>query len=306
MRYLNFIVIGIILLGLVSCFPIQRLAREFNEHKHNKVVLLIPPSESDIFSFYYPADPYKYDFSDSIYDLNDSRFLHHIPDSVVVDLFMRGLTNRLDQYNIRYLIPDTNHVVLQKNEKAYMFSVAQMEMLEYIDTATIRADSVYLKIPGEKYAYIYSASEVEEIDFPDTDEKISDLDRAEYVREYSRTNVEANSWLEFTELEKPGKPMQVLFSMQYTSDMIDGYFFIEYPEKEVKYSQQSYMIFINDVLDLVYFSGYKNGEYIADHLFNLFLEERLGEEDIDHYYKYNPFRNIAQKANDDRFIIMEP
>ncbi len=306
MRYIVYLFFASLFIGLVSCLPLQRVAREFSYEKQNRIVLLIPPSKSDVLSLYYPKDPYRYNISDSIYDIEYSRFLKDFEDSLIVDLFMRGLTQRLIQYGIRYKIPDARELALKPNEKAYMYSVAQMEMLEYIDTTEIKSDTVYITFPGQRYAHVYSTAELEQIEFPDTVEMKVELDSVYYSRNFARTNVVANSWLEFAELENPKRPMQVLFSMQYTSDLYNGYFLIEYPEIEVKFSPQKYMIYINDVIDLIYFAGYKNGEYIADHLFNIFLEERLGPENVHHYYKYDPNTSRARRAGDDRFIIMDP
>ncbi len=306
MRSVVFVCSVSLLLFITSCFPVQRLAREFAEIKRNKVVVLLPPEESDILLSYYPLDPYEYDISESFYSLAESRFLEHINDSIVIDLYMEGLTDRLNQYNIRYIIPDSKELVLQQHEKAYFFTVAQLEMLEYLDTVVIESDSVYIKFPDHRYAYVYSASELEGIEYIDTVKVDFELEDISYQRQFSRTNIEANTWLEFVELDEKNRPVQVLFSMQYTSDMHNGYFMIEYPDPEIKFSHQSYFIYLNDVLDLIYFSGYKNGEYIADHIFNLFLEENLGKENVQHYYKYDPFRNRATRANDDRFIIMDP
>ncbi len=296
-------------MGLVSCLslvPVQNMAREFSYHKQNKIVVLIPPSKDDIFMSFYPLNPYDYDLSDSVYNMEESRFLKYFGDSLVIDLFMRGLKESLDYYNIRLLIPDSKDLILQHNEKAYFYSVAQMEILEYIDTVEIKSDSVYIKIPGEKYAYVYTTSELANMKFSDTVEKIDELDTLPNVREFSRRNVVANTWLEYTELENPERPTQVLFSMQYTSDLFDGYFMIEYPRIEVKFVSQEYMIYINDVIELIYYLGYKNGEYIADYIFNLYLEERLGEENLKYYYRYDPDISRARRVDDDRFIIIDP
>ncbi len=273
MRYFYiFLFVITLLFAITSCFPVQRLARDFGDYKQTKTILIIPPSKSTIFFSYYPYNPDKYKKdNDTVYPLEKSHFLKHVDDSLLYEVFVEGLEKGLDKYGIDYYLSDSVDAFLQGDDEAYVFSVAQKEMLEY----------------------------------PDTFKQKTQFDTVLYVQELERNNVISNTWFEFTELNNSDRSMNVLFSMHYTSDLFDGNFRMNWRTGEVTYQYTPYKIDVDDVLDLGFFAGYKNGEYIVDYLFNIFLEDQLGKGTIEDYYRYDKRRNSAYRANGDRFIIIE-
>ena len=259
----------VLLFGFVSCFSVQRMAREFSEHKHERVVLVLPPSH--LFYDYYPYNPDEKENHNTIYDISESNFIKNVEDSLYFEYFMEGLQERIERYNIDLYKLDSVDAFLSQEGKAYLFSIPQMELLEYKDI------------------FAQEAVFYDEL----------------YVQEFERNNVVSNTWFEFNELSNSDGSPKILFSMQYMGDYFDGSFRMDWLSGEVTYQYTPYKIDISDVYNLAYFSGKQNGEYIVDYLFNLYLEDMLGEDELEHYYRYDRYRNSAQRADDNRFIIME-
>ena len=306
MRYFFLLFSCVLLLVFVSCFPVQRLAYEFEEHKQKKNILIRPPSKANIFYSYYPYDPDKYHNNDTIYDIEESNFLKHINDSILHSLFLEGFVDGMEKYNVNFHFIEELKNKQNYNNEAYVFSIPQLEMLEYPEKIKEGSDSVYVIHPDDEYAYIFSIGQLEMMEYPDTFDQRATYDTIMYIQEFERNNVVSNTWVEYTDIHTYDEPIEVLFSMQYTSDIFDGYFQMDMSTGEVKYEYTPYKIDLNDVYDLGYFSGYMNAEYIVDYLFNHYLKDNLGEESLEHYYRYDHERRNAVRANDDRFIIMDP
>ncbi len=269
MKYFFHFILLFLLLGLVSCFPVQHLAREFADCKKNKVIVITPPS--NIFYSYYPYDPDKYQKNDTVFPIEESQYLKHIDDSLLLELFIEGLEASINKYDMDLYLSDSINDFFQDKKEAYMFSVVQVELLEY----------------------------------PDTFEQKAVFGDVLYVQDFERNNILYNTWFEYIDLHDSGKPEEILFNMQYTGDYFDGNFSFDWRTSEVTYQYTPYKVDVNDIYDLGYFAGLQNGEYIVDYLFNLYLKEQLDKKHLN-YYRFDRLRNAAQKANDDRFIIMEP
>jgi len=257
---------------LTSCFPVQRAAKDFGEKLPDKSILIIPPDKGNIFFSYYPYNPDKYKSDEGYYDINDSDFLKNIDDSIFYESFNKGLRRSLNKYNLNLFFSDSIDAFLFNNKKnSYIFSVAQKELIEYTDT--------------------FEQKEM--------------FDNALYVQEFERNNLVCNVWFEFSELDNDERSMEVLFNMQFTSDLFEGDFRKNWRTGEVTYEYTPYKLEIEDVYDLSFYTGYNSGDYIVDYLFNLFLEERIGEGRMQNYYRFDERSNTAQNAGNDRFIIIQ-
>lgn len=256
---------------LSSCLPGKRLATQFVMTEGNLNVLLLPPS--GLIKKYYSGNPFD-ESSDTLTPdpLQQSEFIGEVNDTALVNYYLRSLTYHLERFQVKVYGPDQLDSFLQIDTIAYIFSMAQIELMEYVD---------------------------EHVD-------TTILDTLVYRASFPRKNVEKSTWFEFTELNNPDRPMEVLYSMQRTSDYFDGDFLL-WRNGEMTYRYSRFDMEEVDVYDLAYFAGQKNAQYIFDYLMNLYVREnarRLPRSD--NYYQYDNERHAIRRAYNDRFIVMPP
>lgn len=234
----------------------------------NLHVLVIPPS--GLLKYYYSSDPMA-DTTDTLQPdpIDDARFIAELNDTAFVNYFMRSLNFYLQQLRINVYGPENIDAFFKIDTVAYMFSVAQLELIEFADQHI----------------------------------EVTMLDTTLYRVAKPRTNLEKSTWFEFSELNNHDRRMEVLYSMQRTSDYYDGMFHYDWRSGEVTYRYTPYYLEEPDLYDLAYFSGKKNARYIFDHLMNLYVQEhRRPRRGAPVYYQYDPDQHAIRRAHGDRFI----
>ena len=256
----------VLLIG--ACSPGRKLATRFVMQEDNLHVLIIPPS--GLLKHYYPSDPMA-DTTGTLQPLpvGDSKFLAGLNDTAFVNYFMRSLRFHLQQLRIHVYGPENIDSFFQIDTVAYMFSVAQLELIE----------------------------------FDDEHIEMSMLDTTLYRVALPRTNIEKSTWFEFSEVNNHERSMEVLYSMQRTSDYFEGRFHYDWRSGELTYRYTPYYMEEPDVYDLAYFSGKKNAQYIFDHLMNLYIQEQARSSRATRiYFQYDAEQHAIRRAFDDRFI----
>ncbi len=253
-------------LVLFSCATERRLAQQFVQEETNINVLLLPPP--DLIVKYYPTHPDEAD-PDTIdaYDLQDARFVDEVDDSLVVNNFMQSLKYHLELFQVNVFGPDNIDSFFRLDTTAFIFSLSQMELMEYLDEAIFT----------------------------------STIDTIQYLQRFPQTTLMQSHWFEFSTLNQPEKPMEVLYSMQYTSDYFDGRFVYNPLSGEVTFRYTPYYLTSDDVFELAYFAGEQNAQYIFDYLMNYYVREEIAS-DTDRYFTYDRNRHVLRPAYNDRFI----
>jgi hypothetical protein len=255
-------------LMLASCSSQRKLATEFITRQADIHVLLLPPPA--VLKKYYPIHP------DSLasgqvdpFDLEESKFIKDAQDSVLVLLFMTSLRENLEAFDVKVYGPADVETFLSLDSSAYVFSIAQLEIMEYLN---------------------------EEI-------RYAVLDTTVYEVGFARVNLNHSQWFEFTELNHPERPMQVLFSSQFSSDVFDGRFRQNILTGEMFYEFQPYRLRFEDLHQLSVFAGQKNAQFIFDFLLNKYIDDRSKKpRQVVDYLQYDRERHSIRRAFNDRFI----
>ncbi len=253
---------------LFSCSSQRNLAIQFVTQQAQLHVLLLPPPA--VIRKFYPAHP------DSLkpaqvdpFNLSESQFIKHANDSVLINLFMDALRENLALFGVKAYEASEIEKFLALDSLAYVFSVAQLEAMEYND---------------KDLKYTLYDTTVYEIAFP-------------------QVILTQSQWFEFTELNHPERPMQVLYSSQFTNDVFQGRFRKNTLTGQMAYEYQSFPLGFADLYQLSVFAGQKNAQYIYDFLLNKYIDDRLKKtRRPKDYLQYQRELNTLGRAYNDRFI----
>ncbi len=258
----------LLVFGLVACSSGFHLANRFVVEETDIHVLVLPPGQ--LTKTFLPVHPDSIQQADiPPYDDSDIRFINQMNDSLYISEFINGLKQRLDLLYVNtYGIEDLDEF-FDLEQPAYVFVVAQMELLEYLDSETFVAH-----------------------------------DRETYFvhREQIRV-LEHNTWFEFLKLHDADFGMEVLFAVQATSDHVEGHF-IRRASGQVVFDADKYFLTDADLRELAFFSGQQNGQNIFDYLMNVYVQEKSGK-DPGRYYHYDMERHSIMESDTPGFIIIE-
>lgn len=269
MKYLKLIMLVMTLqLLTASCTTGYQLAQQYVVEQDQIHVLVIPPEV--VYMDFFPAHPDSVP-PDTFFALEQGQFLHQVNDSLVIRNYLETLTYELNRLGITVYLPGSEEAFYELDSPAHIFSVAQMQLMEFVDQKQERT-----MVNGS----LYEAS----VDI---------------------TTLVQNTWFEYQGLHAPESQMQVLFSMQYRSDLIKGWF--DYRNQQVSYEYVPYRLTIDDVYDLAATAAGQHAQYIFDYLMNRYIRNNLSSPPDDlPYFQYDRERHAIQPAYDNRFIIIPP
>ncbi len=269
-RRLIFLILPLV---MASCAMERQLATRFVMQETDVHVLLLPAPL--LIKHYYPFDPHMVP-PDSLFpgELYRSAFLYELNDTAYADYFFRSLTYHLEGFQVKVYDHHGLDDFLQTGaEKSYIFSIAQLELIEYQDTF---------------YTSAYAGATL-------------------YTTALERVNLEQNTWFEFTAVDDHKGRMEVLFSNQHTSDYFDGEF-VSDPNGRLHFEYTPFRLSDTDVYDLAYFAGARNAQFIFDHLMNRYVKKQLGERRRTpwFFYQYDMDRRLIRITEQDRFQVIHP
>ncbi len=264
----NLLLFLLFVTGLGGCSTGFHLANRFVVSETDIHVLVLPPTE--LIKTFLPVHPDSIaDGSIPEYDESDIRFINRTNDSLYIREFLKGLEQRLDLLHITTYGVEELDEFMKNEELAYIFVIAQMELLEYLHTET------YFARDGVN----------------------------NYVHREPIRVLENNAWFEFMKLDDANFGMEVLFSVQATSDHLEGRF-IRRPSGEVVFDAERFFLTDADVKELAFFAGQQNGQHIFDYLMNLYVREGLSR-DPGRYYQYDMERHSIRETDTPGFILIE-
>jgi len=234
--------------GLYSCVSSLHMANRFVVDEKDIHVLVLPPP--DIIKTFFPEHPDSI-VGNSIPEIDESdiRFVNQLEDSLFINMFMNALQEKLRRLSVRWYGFDEMDEFFKLDEPAYVFIIAQMELMEYVD------EELFVARDGT----------------------------INYVRREPVTVLENNVWFEFLQLHDADSDMEILFSVQATSDYIEGRF-IRRSTGEVLFDANRYLLTQDDLNELARFSGEQNAQNIFDYLMNLYVREKTGFEPSAYYH----------------------
>lgn len=270
MNWIRHIGLGILLNAcLVACAGSLQFANRFVVEETDIHVLILPPGT--LLKSYAPEHPDSIP-ADSIRGPGDPRalFVNEVVDSVFIDQFMSSLKYHLDLFQVKAYGPDQMDQFFALDQPAYIFVLAQIELLEYVD------EEVFMGRSGVN----------------------------RYIGRVDITVLENNVWWEFAKLHDAGFGMEVLFNAHATSDHVEGRF-IRLSTGQVRFQPQKYLLTQEDVSDLAYFSGRQNAQNIFDHLMNIYVRKQSGRE-YPYYFHYDIEEHVIREREYPPFIRIEP
>ncbi|TVR38780.1 MAG: hypothetical protein EA394_10390 [Bacteroidia bacterium] len=253
---------------LAGCASSIRYANRFVIEETNLHILVLPPAS--LLKTYSPEHPDSlspHELRET--DMGEAKFLDQINDSLFIDRFIQSLKVHLELLYINYYGPEDAEAFFALEDPAYVFTLAQMELIEYRD------EEIFIGRSG--------------------------FDR--YIGKAEITVVENNQWFEFYKVHDPDFDMQVLFSANATGDYVEGRF-VRMSDGRVRFDPTRYPLSLEDLYDLAYNSGQLSAQKIFDHLMNLYVREHMGRQ-VDGYYRYDMERHQILKTGDPPFIPIE-
>ncbi len=251
--------------GFYSCANSLHLANRFVVDESDIHVLVLPPP--GIIKTFFPEHPDSI-AGESLPEIDESkiRFVNQVEDDVFISVFFNSLEEKLERLSVKMYGIDEMDAFFKLEERAYIFMIAQMELLEYID------EELFVARDGN----------------------------INYVRREPVTVLENNIWFEFMKLNDADFGMEVLFSVHATSDFVEGRF-IRRSSGEVLFDANRYLLTQEDLNELAQFSGRQNAQNIFDYLMNLFVREKTGREPAV-YYHYDVEEHIIRPQDQPGFI----
>lgn len=245
-------------LGITSCSPPRRLAKEFVDQDDQISMLLMP---TDVV--------YKLNRKEKQYDLSDtltstekdsvlfyrSDYLQNISDSVFLEIYLNSFIDGLYKYGFEVYTPDYMDSFLRKDSMAYILSVAQIELEEYTRTETAEA---------------YFNNEF-------------------FYKEFDLKAVNINTWFELSKVNSDEN--QVLYASHYVTDEMDGYY------REIYGGKHQFVYDIDTMpVEAVYqlgkYLGKKYADYLYDYLMNQYVNDNLPPDIRPLYlYTYDPLKD---------------
>ncbi len=271
------IILPVVLLVLLfpSCMPGLRTARKFVHEKEQKpAVMVVPPSFT--FINYYPFDPANPQGQfDNPGNPENSGLLYDFDENEATEIFMDALYRHLEEYPVQVFRPEQFDQFLAYPDSRYIFTVGQTEIIEY--------------------------------DQPMTDRAL--IDTVVYRQDFLLRHVARNTWFEFVKVDDSSIDggIQVLYSDFYTGDEVDGRFRYQFFTADVIYQYTSRIIDSRDVDQLNRFAGYRNAQYIFEHLLNRYVQKNARPFfSKPRYFRYNVYNNSFSRGRDNqRFVILE-
>lgn len=268
--YKQILMVIIWLLLITSCTTGVNLAQQYVVEQDEINVLVLPPDA--LIKDYFPVHPDSIPI-DSFFALEEGLFLYQVEDSLVVRFFMETLISELNYFGIKVFTSENQDSFYQLDSNAHVFSVAQLQLMEFVD---------------QKQEHTV-------------------IEGLVYEAEVDVTTLVQNTWFEYQNFLQPENDIQVLFSMQYRSDYIEGWFNVDWRTGEVSYEYVPYRLTLDDVYDLAATAAQQHAQYIFDFLMNQYIRENLSGPDDDlQYYQYDRERHMIQPAYDDRFYVITP
>lgn len=200
---------------------------------------------------------------------NNSLYLQHISDSVLLDRYFSSLIAELTDYGLNVYTEANIDSFLQLQKPSYIFNLAQIELEEYI-------------VPIEE-------TEV----FDDT---------IVFYQTFKLNAVSINSWFEVTRMNTDTYKRKVLYTSHYVFDYLKGRFRKHALTGDVKFKYYQKEIDLEDIYSLAAELGKKYAGYIFDYILNEKIKEQLPENvDSDKYYHYDKNTRTLKQAYKERF-----
>ncbi len=259
----------VLVLLLSACQSSLQLATRFVMQETDINVLLLPPPE--IYVAYYPQNPERMD--DSLLYAGEhlgGRLVPVLDDSVFVNRFMQSVVYHLGLLHVKVYLPEDAETFFEMEGRGHIFSLAQMEVLEYPDTEIF---------------FAYHAGE-------------------RHVREVEYTVLEQNLWFEYSQLHDPDHPMEVLFSRHTMADHMEGKFVSDPSLGLIRFEEDAFLLSPDDLMDMAYNSGRQHAHQIFDHILNKHIR-READYQVATYYHYDMENHVIMAREYPPFILIK-
>lgn len=269
-------IIALIML-MISCSMEYKLAREYVKTWQDRSILVIPPD----YLFKTSLKEWQVDSLEDITDwetdsilFENSLYLKHIDDSVVLDYYTSNFITEMKEYGFKVYGKDSLMAFLNGQQNAFIVNMAQLEIEEYL---------MPIKEEEEFGEYVYY--------------EVIDLNA-----------VNLNSWFEISRVNDDER-VELFFSSFYATDDLEGYFTFNYFTGSVGFRYSIDTLRLDEIYQLSAMAGYIYAGYTFDYLMNLHVRKRMEQEGrppTEVYFHYNRRNGYITPAKEDtRFLPME-
>lgn len=267
--FIGMLIILLMAAGLLSCTSSLHLANRFVVDDSNIHVLVMPPP--GLIKTFSPVHPDSIPVGETP-DIDETkiRFVNQVEDSLFIGIFMNALEQQLERLSVKVYGLEDMDAFFRLDEPGYVFMIAQMELLEYVEEELFVARDGHIN----------------------------------YIRREPITVLENNVWFEFLKLHDADFGMEVLFSVHATSDFVEGRF-VRRATGEVLFDANRYLLTSDDLVALAQFAGKQNARNMFDYLMNLYVRENLGRQPSA-YYSYDVDQHAIRQTDQPGFIVIIP
>lgn len=242
-----------------GCTPEYFVVKNFKESNNISVLVLpcdvILKTNTTIVDLYPDFSKLPKALQDTIWNVN-TKFLEKLPDTLLINTFYNTLINQLKLTEVKIFSKSDVEKFYQNDTNAYVLKIAQIEMEENIK-----------KIP-------YS----QPIDYD-----------SEVYKEVEIKTLSFNVWFELYKASNDTIPLQILYSSQVISDIVEGRFAQSISGNyEFKFKRKD--IDTSDIVPMVNSASNKMSQYFYNHLINVYAAK------VYQSYGYN-LRYIGNQMN---------
>lgn len=259
----------LLLVFLFSCVPQEKVARKIVRKADLSPILLLN-AQKHFFSCYDKRDQIPVD-SIVEFNLEECRLLNLLTDSIYESAYFESLRYHLEMFpGVKVYMGENIEEFLRMEPDGFVVTLAQSEYEQY--WSTFRAQT--------------------EFEFE------------VYYHEMERLNFSIHNWYEISGSGKNEHPMQVAYSKFSTFDKIKGFFRMNPNTGRLYYQHFRNDIDLDELSRLFRFVAMKNATYIFNHILNLKVEQKMGEQyRKDWYLGYNLNTRRFSRLMYDKFVI---
>jgi len=202
--------------------------------------------------------------------LAQSAVLGKVINKTFISLLYNGIFDEMKKRKFKVYNEDSIASFMQKDTTAWVFNLTQIELDEFNNP--------------------YTASQ--------------QFDTMTYYQDFDLNAASINLWFEVSQQNSDQDKGRVLFSSQFITDIVDGYFKRTFFSKDVNYIYQRKDITVDDVYNMAANFGAINASYIFDYFMNEYVYKKYKGQKKPKYMHYDPVNKTIVPAAYNRFIFM--
>jgi hypothetical protein len=264
----------ILLVFAASCSMERKLAQGFISNP--------PPVSIQLFS---PETLFKYNHKGELIpgfdSLNasqqdsalfaDSRYIQFIDDSTYLDKYVNAFIDELRRIGFKVFVEQSLDTFLQTQPQAYLLSMAQVEIDEYL-------------FPLEDSASFGDST---------------------FYKSFDLNGVDASTWFEVSKINSTKPVKTVLRSTLTATDGFQGRFLLNGFSSDVLYKYKVDSLTVKDLYELASYAGRQHADYLFDYFMNQYVSINMPQGTVRRgYLHYDHSRKFLGTTEEEKFEVI--